>query len=210
MSGKRFLLVDKKVGEDRIIVFAIDAHLKLLNKAKFWQIDGTFDVVPNCFRQLVTILAPLSEDEKAPTVPCLYIVMSKKTSVLYTKAFEAIKYELCRLQIHNDPTYIYSDFEIGLINSLHKVFNNSSLQGCNVHLRRIIWRNVQKFGYRKKYLQSLSFNKKVFKIAKKKLGNAPKLVTWFEKNYIGKKLILGNIYILSNVQFCVTSYLLIL
>jgi hypothetical protein len=163
----------------------------------FWQVDATFDVVPSSFRQLLTIHAPLDGEEDAPIVPCAYILMSSKTSFLYKKIFRFI-----RRQIVEDPQFIFCDFEIGLINSLKKIFKNSTVKGCYVHLCRIIWRRVQVFGYKKKYLTDVGFNKKikligamaylhpehivtVFDDVKKKLKSAPEVIDWFGKNYIG-------------------------
>lgn len=124
--------------------------------------------------------------------------MSSKTSVLYKKIFKFF-----RRQIEIDTPYIFCDFEIGLINSLKKIFKNSTLKGCNVHLRRIVWRRVQVSGYKKKYLKNVEFNKKVKLIAslaylhpehilsvfgdvRKKLKSAPELTEWFGKNYVGE------------------------
>jgi hypothetical protein len=67
------LLFDKFIESDRVIGFATKKHLKLLDKAKFWEIDGTFDIVPNIFYQLVTIHCPLSDASDSPVLPCVYI-----------------------------------------------------------------------------------------------------------------------------------------
>lgn len=195
---KPFLLFDKEYRRDRVIVFGLESHINILKQAVFWQVHGTFDIVPNCFRQLLTIHAPLSNDEDAPVVPCLYVLMTSKTSSLYKKTFKMLK-----RKIETQPTFIFCDFEIGLVNGLKKIFSESTIKGCNVHLRRIIWRKIQSLGYRKKYLKNIKFSKTikligalayfdpdnimaVFDEVRVKLKKAPELVKWFHKNYIGK------------------------
>jgi hypothetical protein len=133
-------LFDEIFGSERVIAFGIQKHIKFLSQATYWEIDGTFNIVPKIFYQLVTIHCPLSNTSEAPIVPCIYILLSSNKTIVYTKAFAKIASYLKG----KHPAYILIDFENALINSLGKSFPECNIKCCNVHLRRNIWKNIKK------------------------------------------------------------------
>lgn len=205
VADKKFLLFDHIDGSTRVTGFALPKHLKILKRARYWQLDGTFDVCPLVYSQLVSIHAPLDEEDDSPVVPLVYILMSKKTEKMYDKAFQMLNAELDKIDDPAvSPDFLFTDFELALINALKKNFPTSKLKGCNVHLRRIIFRHIVKCGHKKEYVRNITFNKQTKliaalaylhpeqikqtfdKVSKELMGKAPKLVAWFQKNYVGK------------------------
>ena len=52
-SGERFLAYDSGVGDaNRMLIFATDRGLNVLNNADHWFMDGTFKTAPGLFYQL--------------------------------------------------------------------------------------------------------------------------------------------------------------
>ena len=73
-QGENFLAWDS-VDADRILVFATNAALELLNTSKHWFMDGTFLTTPPLYAQLYTIHALVDKQ----TVPCVYALLPNKT-----------------------------------------------------------------------------------------------------------------------------------
>ena len=57
LAEEKFLIFDSGKSEDsRVIVFATQRNLQLLNKSRAWYIDGTFKVSPAIFTQVFIIV----------------------------------------------------------------------------------------------------------------------------------------------------------
>ena len=54
-SGEDFLMAEDGQEEDKVIVFATDANIKLLCEAQTIYVDGTFQTCPSLFYQVFTI-----------------------------------------------------------------------------------------------------------------------------------------------------------
>lgn len=70
---------DLRVDTARHILFATDAGLNLLRRAKRWYVDGTFKLVRDPFMQLWTIHAFIKKKNKIKQVPLFFILMSRRT-----------------------------------------------------------------------------------------------------------------------------------
>lgn len=83
-SGGRFLL---NCGPNNdYIMFATDANLQRLCNSPLICIDGTFDAAPKLFMQLFSIHAFVGER----LVPLVYVLMSSKAQVPFSKSFQLI------------------------------------------------------------------------------------------------------------------------
>jgi hypothetical protein len=52
-----FFRADVVVGEKKHLIFAMTQQLELLSRARRWYIDGTFKIVRDPFKQLLTVRA---------------------------------------------------------------------------------------------------------------------------------------------------------
>src|SRR5690606_32843271 len=71
VNNRRFLQYDSGAGDEmRILIFAKDRQLELLQQHDAWYADGTFKVCPNLFEQVYTIHVSLGT-KIIPAVYCL-------------------------------------------------------------------------------------------------------------------------------------------
>ena len=78
----------------RHLIFATEEQLQLLWKAKSWYIDQTFQCCPQKIKQLFTISAFVSsEDKDAKQVPLVFVLMSSSKRKDYRKVTEIILYK---------------------------------------------------------------------------------------------------------------------
>jgi hypothetical protein len=119
-------------------------NLKLLSKSNFWLVDGTFKIVPILFDQLFSIHGNI--DESRQTFPLLYVLLTGKSQKIYDEALKQLKFCACEQNIILDPPIIASDFELASINSMKKAFPQSTLYGCNFHLRKNVYEHIVRAG----------------------------------------------------------------
>ena len=132
---------------------ATNEQLALLRKVNRIRIDGTFKIIRQPFYQLVSLHAYVKYGHRRRSMPLGYIIMSGKTQADYIDIFRKIK-----SKVEEDGTVwnlqaAMLDFELGLRNSLKKVWPNIRLSGCWFHYTQAIWRKVQKLGLEKVYHQ---------------------------------------------------------
>jgi hypothetical protein len=94
---------------------------------------------------------------RAPILPCIYALLFSKKSGDYNKVFSTIKSKIK----DSSPDYILVDFEKALINSLMQTFPSTKIKGCNVHLRRNIWKHIQANGFQREYVHNKKINSDV-------------------------------------------------
>lgn len=102
-----------------------------------YYIDGTFKVVPyGCFSQLLIIHVG-----KFDTVhPFIYILMSKRTQIAYTRVFKYIDQHICSLQC----VRFYTDYETAMKNALRACFPDSELVSCWFHFTQAVRKKASK------------------------------------------------------------------
>lgn len=100
-------------------------------------IDGTFKVVPyGCFSQLLII-----HIGKFDTVhPFIYVLMSKRTQIAYTRIFKYIDKHICSLLCARFTT----DYETAMKNALRVCFPDSQLVSCWFHFVQAVRKKATK------------------------------------------------------------------
>jgi len=81
-----FIRDDILVGHERHLLFATDAMIALLSKAKTWYIDGTFKVIRQPFQQLLSVHAFVVHEGVAKQFPLAFVVMSSNFLLLFIDA----------------------------------------------------------------------------------------------------------------------------
>ena len=119
---------NKDVFQHEHIIFVSDYFIKKLYKSEHFYIDGTF-IYPSDFKQMIVIL--YFDNEKRKRFPGLFALMNNKKEEGYFYLFTRIKNILTIESSKELSLKSYSvDFEIGLINSLKRVFPNVKIIGC--------------------------------------------------------------------------------
>uniref|UniRef100_A0A914QMW8 MULE transposase domain-containing protein n=1 Tax=Panagrolaimus davidi TaxID=227884 RepID=A0A914QMW8_9BILA len=148
----------------RIIIMGTSEGLALLRRGNRWYGDGTFDVSPTEFNQVFTLHANF--DESKTTVPCLYILLERKTKEAFKRMFIKIK-ELVGLGI--TPEHYMCDFEKAQMNGFHFVYPGVQITGCNFHLSDSVRRKASALGLKEiigenyqinmhyKYIRAMAF-----------------------------------------------------
>ena len=78
-----FLIGDIRVGYERHIMFATEAQLRVLQRAKRWYLDGTFKVIREPFIQLFSIHAFVQKQDCMKQVPLAFVMISKRCKIDY-------------------------------------------------------------------------------------------------------------------------------
>ncbi|CAF0936737.1 unnamed protein product [Brachionus calyciflorus] len=133
----------------RILVFATDRNIHLINTNLDWYGDGTFDVSPLLFKQIFSIQAAIN----GKVIPLLCAILPDKKETTYDKLFSMIKVYL------NSPVSFSCDFEMAILNSLQRVFPSCQILGCWFHLCQNLWRHMQEYKLSKKENYKLSVYK---------------------------------------------------
>jgi hypothetical protein len=75
------------------------------------------------------------------TLPLVYALLPDKKQETYTRFFQMLAD-----YIVNEPIYISTDFEQGILNALRTNYPNAILNGCFFHLAQNLWKHVQTNG----------------------------------------------------------------
>ncbi len=109
LDGEDFILADKTIGEDRILVFGSLHGLKKLCEAPSVHSDGTFDVVPSPFMQLYTFHS-IHHGKMFPRIFCL---TTRRTREIYVEILRILREKAFSLglQLRFAPQRMTMDFE---------------------------------------------------------------------------------------------------
>jgi len=154
-GGKRFLCFDsyfddqdnddddEEARNKRIILFATKSSLRKLAASPILYVDGTLELAPDIFAQIVTIHG----DYRHESLPFAYALMPDKKQETYTRLLEAIfkKCEDYYIQQPSPTTWVL-DLEKALINAILEVAENAELRLCLFHLRQAAFRKLAELG----------------------------------------------------------------
>lgn len=127
LSGDRWLLHYDPEEEERIIILTTNQHLKLLARATYWVMDGTFKVAPNVVCQVYAIHAAVN----GKWVPLVVVLTERKTRRTYERVFEVLKEETRRRARRGlEPVKISTDYEQSAIQAVR-----TSFPGAQITLR---------------------------------------------------------------------------
>jgi hypothetical protein len=131
-------------------------------------------------------------------LPLVYALLPDKKQETYVKFFRMLSEYIMK-----EPTYISSDFELAVLNSIKIVFPDAKINGCYFHLVQNFWKHVKSekleseyagnnnFRQAFKQLQALSFVPETdtvcaFNYLKSIACHEFRpILTYFEENYIG-------------------------
>jgi len=152
LNGERFLLFDSGAEDaGRILIFATDQAIQLLQTSEDWFCDGTFSVCPEIFFQLYTIHARFN----GRIIPCVFGLVPNKTRATYERFFTEVRNSLQGVQ--NIPNTILFDFELAAVNAAANIFPNSDINGCFFHLTSNVWKKIQSLGMQNQYNNDAEF-----------------------------------------------------
>ena len=151
--GDSLLLADSGPSDTRIVAFGARRHLHLLHEAGTILADGTFQIVPNLWKQQYTVHCSV----RGYNVPVLFFLLPGKTRAMYEHMLGMMQ-DLVGSDLHV-PWLV--DFEAAMINAHHQVFTGTHTMGCFFHLTQSIHRKVDSMGYRERYSHDVEFRRRV-------------------------------------------------
>ncbi|CAF3298248.1 unnamed protein product [Rotaria socialis] len=131
----QFLRCDTGPGDDRILIFASDEQVDVLQDTDEFLVDGTFKVVPDIFYQLYIIHGVFRDH----AIPLIYALLRRKTKETYQHLIR----EILNIALRWSPRAVMLDFKQASFGAFQAAFPNASLSGCYFHLRQSIHRKLQ-------------------------------------------------------------------
>ncbi|CAF1533811.1 unnamed protein product [Adineta ricciae] len=157
LRNDQFLRCDTGPGEDRILIFASDEQVDILQDAEEFLVDGTFKVVPEIFYQLYIVHGVFRDH----VIPLVYALLRRKTADTYKR----LVHEIVNIAPRWSPRTIMLDFEQSYIGAFKSAFPTVLLSGCYFHLRQSIHRKLQALGHQQQYETDADFAHNIHKIA---------------------------------------------
>ena len=127
-SGERFFL--SAIGHgNRVLVFVTDGGLDRLCHGRHLFIDGTFNVCPRLYWQLLTI--HLMVENKC--VPVVYALMERKSRQMYVDLFCCLMNKEATSGLAIQVKIKTTDLKSGLIHAIAEEFPTVAHKGCFFH-----------------------------------------------------------------------------
>lgn len=195
-DDQQFLQVDTG-GADRLLIFATNDGLDLLQNSTHWLCDGTFKSAPTIFFQLYTFHAIVQDR----VVACLYALLPNKREETYHQLLERI----LELRPNMRPESVMTDFECAMKNAVNAAFDGVQVSHCHFHLCQNVFRHVQGKGLQQAYVndETLSLHVRMLmalpflppddvidgfvELADDCSDELEPVVEYFESTYIGKR-----------------------
>ena len=139
-DNQQFLILDKvldTVTSKKILGFASPFGLQTLRNSSQWFADGTFEIARYTIYPQVFVIT--AKTKLGAFVPCAYFLCPDKETKTYTALFAALKDLKCT------PNTVYSDFEHAISNAVSQVYPSAIIRCCDVHFKRAVRKNIQKF-----------------------------------------------------------------
>ena len=134
----------KNLFEHEHIIYVSDFFIKKLRMSRHFYIDGTF-VFPEGFKQLIVIL--YYDEQTKKRYPGIFSLINNKTEAGYLELLSSIYNIITIEKTKNIKLESYTtDFEIGLMNALDKIFPNVRKVGCFFHFTRALRDKMKKLG----------------------------------------------------------------
>ena len=141
-NGENWLFFDSGPSNDRILMFATQGNLKLLEQSEIVFSDGTFKCAPSrLFPQLYTIHGKCH----GAVVPLLYCLLPNKREATYRTMINALLD-----QVTLSPVEWRTDFERAAIKVIDEKFSFIA-RGCFFHFTQCIYRKVIEHGFKQQY-----------------------------------------------------------
>lgn len=83
-----FLLLDKILDDDRILILSNEYQQTLLKKTKIWFLDGTFETAPKPFTQLYSIQGIIRKGQNFKQVPLIFALTKNRKIATYNTIFK--------------------------------------------------------------------------------------------------------------------------
>ncbi len=154
-SGEDFLMEEDGQGQDKLIMFATEANIKLLCEAETIYVDRTFQTCPRLFYQIFTIHA----FKNGKQFPLVYALLPNKSRATYARAFELVKQKAQSLQVSLQPRITLSDFELAIKQAVELSFPTTEFRGCYYHFSQALMRKFQNLGLQVDYRQDEDANR---------------------------------------------------
>ena len=137
IQGEYFYRAFSTVSEEYALMFMAEIDHSILQNVDNAHIDATFKTVPNCFYQLLIVHCIILDT----VVPCIFVLMTNKSRLLYDAVFLTIK----NLVPSFKPKIVVTDFEKALFSSIKFSFG-SDIRGCLFHYKQKVWTKWQQLG----------------------------------------------------------------
>ena len=169
-----FFRAEVRTKKARHFIFCNNTQLMYMSEALIWYIDGTFKIVKDPVKQLLTVHVVLLCDKKRVSIPVCFILMSRRRKIDYIDILLEIN-KMCNIYRQVKPgnnvcklKRIMCDFEIALWQAARELRDKGhfssdlNIKGCYFHLTQAILRKAWNFGLKKDYYNSNNSCARVF------------------------------------------------
>jgi hypothetical protein len=161
-NNEQFLQYDSGVGDpQRIIIFASEGGVNLIQNCPHWAADGTFKTVPTIFFQLYTVHCFAGNGQ---SFPCVYVLLTNKREETYARVMRQLA------AMGGNPTDLLVDYERAAMNAFMDVFPDADVKGCFFHLAQNVYRQVSNHFLYKKHCALVMSIVPLFPNRRKMLG----------------------------------------
>ena len=161
-----FLRDDVKVKEARHFIFYTNQQLQYMARAFAWYIDGTFKIVKEPIKQLLTIHVILKIAYTRVSVPVCFVLMTRRRKIDYVAIFKKIKEKcnefLSEKNLKCELKTIMADFEIALWQAIRELRHNNhfpadlEMKGCYFHFTQAVLRKAVQYGLQNEYYKKIN------------------------------------------------------